>query len=134
MACLFRLDPTIGTAGIADPRRPARRLCKGAEYTRRPCRSKRPGDGISGLFQAFGGSHRAARWSPKALKWNDNLPFLTAWACSGTSAPGRLRGISMSWAYVFPGQGSQAVGMAKEFGQAFAEAREVFGEVDEALS
>ncbi len=40
----------------------------------------------------------------------------------------------MSWAYVFPGQGSQAVGMGKELAQAFAEAREVFGEVDEALS
>ena len=39
----------------------------------------------------------------------------------------------MSWAYVFPGQGSQAVGMGKELAQAFAEAREVFGEVDEAL-
>src|SRR4029077_4767477 len=31
------------------------------------------------------------------------------------------------------GQGSQAVGMGKELAQAFAEAREVFGEVDEAL-
>src|SRR5690606_24604374 len=39
----------------------------------------------------------------------------------------------MSWAYVFPGQGSQAVGMGKELAAAFAEAREVFGEVDEAL-
>ena len=39
----------------------------------------------------------------------------------------------MSWAYVFPGQGSQAVGMGKELAQAFTEAREVFGEVDEAL-
>jgi [acyl-carrier-protein] S-malonyltransferase len=40
----------------------------------------------------------------------------------------------MSWAYVFPGQGSQAVGMGKDLGEAFAEAREVFEEVDEALS
>ena len=39
----------------------------------------------------------------------------------------------MSWAYVFPGQGSQAVGMGKELAAAFAEAREIFGEVDEAL-
>jgi len=39
----------------------------------------------------------------------------------------------MSWAYVFPGQGSQAVGMGKELAAAFAEAREVFQEVDEAL-
>lgn len=39
----------------------------------------------------------------------------------------------MSWGYVFPGQGSQAVGMGKELAAAFPEAREIFGEVDEAL-
>ncbi len=39
----------------------------------------------------------------------------------------------MVWAYVFPGQGSQAVGMGKELAGAFTEAREVFGEIDEAL-
>ncbi len=39
----------------------------------------------------------------------------------------------MSWAYVFPGQGSQAVGMGKDLSEAFSEAREIFQEVDEAL-
>ena len=39
----------------------------------------------------------------------------------------------MSWAYVFPGQGSQAVGMGKDLAAAFPEAREIFGEVDDAL-
>jgi [acyl-carrier-protein] S-malonyltransferase len=39
----------------------------------------------------------------------------------------------MSWAYIFPGQGSQAVGMGKDLAGAFAEAREIFSEVDEAL-
>ena len=39
----------------------------------------------------------------------------------------------MSWSYVFPGQGSQAVGMGKELAAAFTEAREIFGEVDDAL-
>ena len=40
----------------------------------------------------------------------------------------------MPRAFVFPGQGSQAVGMGKTLAEAFASAREVFGEVDEALS
>ncbi|MDE2165796.1 MAG: ACP S-malonyltransferase [Alphaproteobacteria bacterium] len=39
----------------------------------------------------------------------------------------------MSRAFVFPGQGSQAVGMGRELHTAFATAREVFGEIDEAL-
>jgi len=37
-------------------------------------------------------------------------------------------------AFIFPGQGSQAVGMGKALAEAFAAAREVFEEVDEALS
>ncbi|MCB9978097.1 MAG: ACP S-malonyltransferase [Rhodospirillales bacterium] len=37
-------------------------------------------------------------------------------------------------AFVFPGQGSQSVGMGKALAQSFAEARDVFGEVDEALA
>ncbi|MBA5776820.1 ACP S-malonyltransferase [Stappia sp. F7233] len=39
----------------------------------------------------------------------------------------------MTIAFTFPGQGSQAVGMGKELADAFAEARNVFQEVDEAL-
>ena len=35
---------------------------------------------------------------------------------------------------IFPGQGSQAVGMGKELAEAFPVAREVFQEVDDALS
>src|SRR6188768_1680034 len=39
----------------------------------------------------------------------------------------------MTAAFVFPGQGSQAVGMGKALAEAFAPAREVFDEVDGAL-
>lgn len=39
----------------------------------------------------------------------------------------------MARALVFPGQGSQAVGMGKDLHDAFASAREVFQEVDDAL-
>lgn len=40
----------------------------------------------------------------------------------------------MATAFVFPGQGSQTPGMGRELATAFAPAREVFEEVDEALS
>ena len=39
----------------------------------------------------------------------------------------------MARALVFPGQGSQAVGMGRELAEAFADARAVFDEVDDAL-
>src|SRR5215207_5333900 len=40
----------------------------------------------------------------------------------------------MTRALIFPGQGSQAVGMGKALAEAFPQARAVFDEVDDALS
>ena len=40
----------------------------------------------------------------------------------------------MARAFVFPGQGSQAVGMGRELAEALPTARDVFAEIDEALS
>src|ERR1700753_1036387 len=40
----------------------------------------------------------------------------------------------MTRAFIFPGQGSQAVGMGKALAEAFAPARDVFQEVDDALN
>src|SRR5579859_1373924 len=40
----------------------------------------------------------------------------------------------MTRAFLFPGQGSQKVGMGKDLADAFGVAREVFQEVDDALS
>src|SRR6478735_12510832 len=42
-------------------------------------------------------------------------------------------GFLMASAFIFPGQGSQAVGMGKALADAFAPARAVFEEVDAAL-
>jgi [acyl-carrier-protein] S-malonyltransferase len=45
----------------------------------------------------------------------------------------RFRGGRMAVAFVFPGQGSQAVGMGKALAETYAAARDVFAEVDAAL-
>ncbi|MGF1639812.1 MAG: ACP S-malonyltransferase [Rhodospirillales bacterium] len=49
------------------------------------------------------------------------------------SAPLSCEQIAATRALVFPGQGSQAVGMGRELADTYGVARDVFGEVDEAL-
>ena len=40
----------------------------------------------------------------------------------------------MSYAIIFPGQGSQSVGMGRELYEAFTSARNIFDEADDSLS
>jgi [acyl-carrier-protein] S-malonyltransferase len=58
---------------------------------------------------------------------NPGLPLTAALAYQPRATGGTMR------AFIFPGQGSQAVGMGKMLAEASSAARDVFGEVDEAL-
>ena len=51
----------------------------------------------------------------------------------GGIAEGQFREASMSRAYVFPGQGAQAIGMGRALAEAYPAARAIFDEVDAAL-
>mgnify|MGYP004477267777 CR=1 FL=1 len=58
----------------------------------------------------------------------DTLP-----GCAHSPHQSLTNGVPMSLALVFPGQGSQTVGMGRELADAFPEAKAVFQEVDDAL-
>src|SRR4051812_6472929 len=81
--------------------------------------------------------------SRPARSWKGAHYTALAWPCKPLGRAGRACYSSrpvlpeaarmMVQAWVFPGQGSQAVGMGKALNDAFPVARELFQEVDEAL-
>src|ERR1700733_3519823 len=92
-----------------------------------------------GLYESAGRKGKPAEQAGKVensgLPWPAKLregPRRGArWTCG--LADREVRDKRMAVAFVFPGQGSQAVGMGKGLAEAFAPARQVFEEVDEAL-
>jgi [acyl-carrier-protein] S-malonyltransferase len=61
------------------------------------------------------------------------LTGCAAFAFNGATHPINHFGTTMALALIFPGQGSQSVGMGRALHDAFPESRRVFEEVDEAL-
>src|ERR1700759_1687953 len=64
-------------------------------------------------------------------RWRDRLNL--DWPAPRVFFAANFSGGQMATAFVFPGQGSQSVGMGRALAQAFPAARQVFEEVDDAL-
>src|SRR5271167_1469189 len=80
----------------------------------------------------MGGRHRRNTRTQRPLDTGRGAAMTTRPASTRAGKP--AKGCRMKRAFVFPGQGSQAVGMGRVLAAAFAPARQVFAEVDDALS
>src|SRR5580658_5274833 len=91
---------------------------RGPRRTRRPGRAGTCRQGVS--------PHTIQR-PARRTRWRAPVP--------GRYRPWGIGGqVAMKRAFVFPGQGSQAVGMGRDLADAFPEARRLFDEVDNSLS
>src|ERR1700720_2390701 len=83
----------------------------------------------------MGGRHGRNTRTQRRLDNGRGAAITTRHASTNAGSPAK-RGtrFCMKRAFVFPGQGSQAVGMGRVLSAAFAPARRVFAEVDDALS
>src|SRR5271157_4200393 len=91
--------------------------------------TRQGGDTAAGMGGRPGAGHGRA---------GQNIGLIAGDSLDSTGEPVSFRALQarslMKTAVVFPGQGSQTVGMGKALAQDFAVAREVFERVDEALS
>lgn len=126
---------------VSDPEFVVRPFRWNGVADRQPPGSSRPGAGLRGAGKEIEADldpeeRRLYRLTPRnqgvpaTLRVGYEEAALQPEAVSPAQKPGET---PMSRAFVFPGQGSQAVGMGADLADAFATAREVFGEVDEAL-
>src|ERR1700736_1207950 len=83
----------------------------------------------------MGGRHGRNTRTQRRLDNGRGAAITTRHASANAGSPAK-RGtrFRMKRAFVFPGQGSQAVGMGRVLAATFAPARQVFEEVDDALS
>src|SRR4051794_20446783 len=129
-------SPT-GPKGQAVRSAPGRDQAESAVYTRiSPWRNRKGGPGgrrRTGFERPPVHRPDTSPARPAVDGFGHGNPALLDSPQPGVSYGRRLLGASMSIAFVFPGQGSQVVGMGKALADNFTEARNVFAEVDNAL-
>lgn len=108
--------------------------CKGLTRARPHRRRFRRSPDANHLLLQAATSAFVCALSERMEKGNLIMAIFEAGAAEAAVAAPILReAMATTRALVFPGQGSQAVGMGRELAKQFAVARDVFAEVDEAL-